>query len=293
MPLRQRILKVTLDMPTGVVVLDQTLDLKIRVHKDALAIQNRASIEVTGLSTKQREYLLSHFTAWIKREVNTGVSEANLIPVKIEAGWGGVNAIPSIIFKGEVALVEPVSGPPNVSVRITAFTHQIDKTQYTTTERPPAKTTYKNYVLWAAKQMGFGDNVDCQTSFDNEEIDNPARSIYTYAGLLIDIQNIYRPAVAAFVDNDRLIVKDMNKIINPNEIANVDLFVGIPSWTEWGVEFTTLFNPDILLAHGANLTSRMNDRLNGIYVLMSLDYDLNSRSRNFYVKAQGSPSANV
>lgn len=291
MALRQRILRVTLDMPSGPVVLNQTLNLRVRIHKDALAIQSRATVEVSGLTTQLRESLLSQFTAWNKRKVEMGQIAINSVDVKIEAGWRDTpDAIPSLVFQGQVALVDLVSGPPTITVRFTCFTSQIDKTAFTTS-RAPAQTTYYGYVAWAAKEMGFGENFICDTSFNDKVIENPARSIFTRAGLLIDIQNIYRPAVAAFVDDGRLIVKDMNRIINPGETANVDSFVGIPSWTEWGVEFTTLFDSNILLAHGARLTSKMNPSINGQYVIMSIEYDLNSRERGFYVKAMGSPPA--
>lgn len=292
MALRGRILRVTLGMPNGHVTLNESLNLRIRIHKDALAMQSRASIEVSGLTTQMRESLLSQFTAWNKRKVEMGQISINAISLVIEAGWrdqAGDQA--SMVFVGQVVLVDLVTGPPNITVRITCFSSQIDKSQFTTS-RAPAKTTYYGYVEWAAREMGLGANFICDTSFNDQEISNPARSIYTRAGLLIDLQNIYRPAVAAFIDDGRLIVKDMNKIINKNEISLIADFVGTPSWTEWGVEFTVLFDSTIRLAHAAQLTSIMNPSLNGLYVVMSIDYDLTSREKAFYVKVAGSPPAN-
>ena len=138
MPLRQRIIKVTIDLPTNGNA-KPNFRCEVRVPKEALAIQSRATIEVVGLSTKQREYILSHFTAWIKREVDTGVSVANVAKSLLKPmGWP--KHYLSIIFKGEVTLVEPVSGPLTHAVRITApLRIKLIKTNCPHQERPPAK----------------------------------------------------------------------------------------------------------------------------------------------------------
>jgi hypothetical protein len=291
MALTTRILKATLSMPGGDVVLDQTLEMKIKISKAALAIQNRATIDVIGLTTSLREQLLSQFTAWKKRQVETGQIQQNWINIKIEAGNDdNTNSEPSVIFKGQVVLCEPSSPPPNIGVRITCYSRQIDRTSFISTPAP-AQTTFANYVAYAAAQMGFDKNFICDTSYNDVVIYNPARSIHVAAALLIDIQNMYRPDVAAFIDDDILIVKDRNKIINPSNVAQVTEFIGTPSWTEWGVDFTTLFNPSIRLAQAAALTSLMNPSLNNTYVIMELEYDMTTRGTAFYVKASGSPPA--
>jgi hypothetical protein len=250
------------------------------------------------LTTTLRETLLSQFTAWNKRLVDTNQAAANYIDVKIEAGRtakttpsGTSPASLSVVFKGQVVLCTPVSSPPSIGVRITCYTRQIDRTTFISA--PAAeKLTFAQYVAWAAAQMGFGTSqFVCDTTYNDVEITNPGRSIMTVSGLLIDIQNQYRPDVAAFVDDDYLIVKDRNKIIDTSVTANLTEFVDIPQWTEWGIEFTALFDPTVRLAHAATVTSKMNPSLNGQYVVMELEYDLASRKDNFYVKANANPPA--
>jgi hypothetical protein len=147
-------------------------------------------------------------------------------------------------------------------------------------------------VQWAGKEMGFSsDNIICDTSYNDVIVGNPGRSMYAHSSLLIDIQDMYKPNVAAFIDDDQLIVKDRDKIINLSEITKVTTFVGIPSWTEWGVEFTTMFVVGIKLATGVKLTSIMNPSLNGEYVAMEIDYSLTSRDKDFYVKVGCNPAA--
>lgn len=293
MSLRKRILTVKLETPTSSVTLDTSINMRIKIHKAALAIQNRAIVDIVGLTGSLREQLLSQFTAFNQRKVTTGQAEQNWMNIEIKAGWVGVNTPnvePSTIFKGQVVICELTSAPPNIGIRITCFTRQIDKSKFVSAPAPD-NLTFKAYVTWAAQQMGFGTNFVCETSFNDVIITNPARSIYVASALLIDIQNMYRPEVAAFIDDDLLIVKDRNKIVNTAHIAKVKEFIGIPTWTEWGVSFATLFDPDIRLAQAVELESVMNPSLNAKYVNLELEYDMATRDTPFYVRASASPPA--
>jgi hypothetical protein len=241
------------------------------------------------MSTEMREGLLSQFTAWNNRLVQTGQAPEPFVKVTIEAGYSERRSENlAVVFKGEVAMVDPSSTPPDIGVKITCFTRQVDKTKWVT-NRTPSSMRFYDLVAWVSDQIGFGSNFVCETSFNDTPIENPARSIQTVAGLIPYIQDLYKPDVAAFIDDDVLIVKDRDKVISREQLVPLDVFVGIPSWTEWGVEFTTIFNPSIRLAGAVNLTSKMNPGVNGNYVLTSLEYDLNSRDRAFYVKGFGSP----
>lgn len=289
--LKQRILKATFETPDGVeVVLDQSLDIRFGIRKAALALQNRATITVFGMSQSLREQLLSQFTAWNKRQVENNMREQKWINVTLEAGYvsdDGVE-ITAVVFKGQVVLVNLISAPPDIGVSIQCYSRQIDKTTFVSSPAP-VNTTLLEYVTWAADQMGLGKDFECDTSYNDQAITNPSSGSIVVAALVIDIQNARRPDVAAFIDDNYLYVKDRNKLVNPSEIAPVTEFVGIPMWTEWGVEFECLFDTAIRLGHGVDLTSKLNPSINGQYVLVSLDYDLTSRDVPFYVRAQGAP----
>lgn len=291
MTMKQRILRVTFTLPSGPVVLTEGLRMNVRIHKAALAIQNKALIEVYGMDTQMRESLLSQFTAWNKRKVEQNAQSPHWIPVIVEAGYRTYNSEnTSLVFKGEVALVEPGAPPPNMSVRITAYTNQINKTKFIT-QPALASATLAEYVQWCSDAMGLTSKPVIDTSYNNQVITNPSVSTHIAAALVIDIQNAYRQDVVAYIDDGVLIVKDAAKAINVSQISDVRTFVGTPSWTEWGVEFLTMFDPTIRLGQAANLTSVMNPSVNGNYVLTELDYDLSSRDRAFYVRGSGSPPA--
>ncbi len=292
MPLTKRILRATITLPQGEVVLDQTVNLKARISKAALAIQSRATVEVTNLSASLRTQLLSQFTLWHKRKVDSNKESQDWVSIKIEAGYetDGSEST-SVVFVGEIVFCELVSPPPNATVRITCYTRQVDKTTFLSSQAP-ARTTFLEYVKWAAEQMGLGDSVDCQTSFNDKIIENPSQSMHVVGSLLISIQDMYKPAVAAFIDDQKLIVRDVNKIVNPAEVVTVKNFIGMPSWTEWGASFTTLFDQTIRLASGVRMESQMNPSLNDSdFVITDMDYDLTSRDMPFYVSARCSPAA--
>lgn len=290
MSIKKRIIRLTFETPSGQVVITQDLKMFVRVNKAALAIQNRATMEIFGLDTQLRQRLTSQLTAWKKRLTEQGDINPIWIPVSIVAGYADDDGDHStLIFKGECVLCEPSSPPPNISIKITAYTNQLNKASFIT-DPAPAELTFKEYVIWASQQMGLGDNPVCDTSYNESIITNPSRSTHVASALLIDIQNAYRMDVAAYVDDGRLIVKDVAKIVNPSEIAFLDVFVGAPpSWNEWGIQFQTMFNPEVRLGQAVDITSIMNPSTNGQYVVTELDYDLSSRDRQFYVKGSGAP----
>jgi hypothetical protein len=291
MPLGQRILQVTIDVPNGQsVTLDQELDLHVSISKNALAIQNKCDITVFNLTQSLRTGLFSQFTAWNKRQVETGGLQPSYSNVTVLAGYkNGGNSNTSVVFKGQVVQVDPVGAPPDLGAQITCYEHQVSKAAWTT-GFAPTNGTFKEYVLWAGKQMGVS-RVVCETSYDNTPSGNFFAATHQVSELLIDIQSAYRPNVAAFIDNDVLIVMDVNKVVSERGSVTIDEFVGAPMWTEYGVQFKTLFDPNIVLACAANLNSKINPALNNSYIISTLSYALSSRDTEFYVTASGSPPA--
>lgn len=294
MPLGKRVLRVTLNMPQGDVTLDETLDMHIKIQKAAIAQQQQCEVVVANLTTSLRTSLITQFTAWNKRNVENGqpnATQQSYIGVTVQAGYNIPGQAASIItiFAGQVVLAGPVGELPNMAVKITAYSQQISKVQWIT-QVPPGQMTFKAYAAWVAAQMGV--NLVCQTSYDNVVVTNPGASVHTVGDLLIDIQNYYRPNVAAYIDNNTLFVKDVNAVITTAGQVTVDEFINMPLWDEWGCEFECLFNPQLILSCAATLVSTMNPLLNGIgYVIYALTYDLTSRDTAFNMKANGAPPA--
>ncbi|KWE57500.1 hypothetical protein [Burkholderia sp. MSMB2157WGS] len=290
MALGSRILKVTFSLQNGDVVLDETIEMRVRIRKLALAIQSKCSIDVMNLSGTLRETLLSQFTQWRYRNVVAGLADPNYVNVKVEAGYRSVDRdLATTIFEGQVVTATPISGPPTIGIRLDCFSRQIDKTAFVT-EPAPASGTFKSYVEWAGRQMGVEQTI-CDTSYNNKVLNNQFATANTVSSLIIQIQDAFKPAVVAFVDNNKLIVRDLNKAINLSKIANVTEFIGTPMWNDWGVEFNCLMNTEISLVNAASITSKLNPSLRGTYVVSGIEYDLTSRDTPFYMKVSGLPPA--
>lgn len=292
MALKKRLIRVKLTLPSGEVTWDESLMLKVHVRKMALGIQSMATIDVGGLSQDSRQALLTQFSAYAKRQREAGDTGDmnNFVPVEITAGYlDGANELLAPIFSGQIALCEPLSAPPNVVIRVTAYTQQITKGQNLATA--PDQVTFKQYAEWCAQQMGL--RAEIHTSIDNTIVNNPGRTSYKVDALLPDLQrNFDRYNIAAYVDDGTLYVMDIGDVAKASETTNIKEFVGMPVWTEWGIEFKVMFNSNVKLGHAVTLESILNPTVNGIgFVVVMLEYDLASRDNQFTISVQASPSA--
>jgi hypothetical protein len=296
MPIKKRKITVTLNFDKAgknKVVLSEMLNMHVRIEKNVLALQNTATVEVSNIGEDLRVALLSQFTAYQKRQASAGQTALDWIGVVIEAGYytaDGKGAQTAVIYRGEVVQCDLVSPPPTITVRITAYTRQQDKTKFVQ-DPAPYKTTFSNYIKWAAGQMGLGSSYKLDSVHAGDIVTNPARSRYTASSLVWDIQDYYKPDVAAYIDDDFLYVIDRNKVVNPKNVTEIDTFIGTPNWTEWGVDFKSMFDLTVKIAGAVKLKSSLNPGLNNNYVITRLDYELASRDTPFYVRVIGSPPA--
>ncbi|MEX3933145.1 hypothetical protein AB4Y32_15315 [Paraburkholderia phymatum] len=293
MALSERKLKVTFHMPGGDVVLDESLSMKVHVIKDCMSSQNEAVIEVANLTASLRQQLLSQFTAFNRRKTAEGQIAPVYLDMEIAAGYVSANgeSTVSTIYHGQVVECDLVAPPPNVTVRIKCYTHQIDKVTQID-QPPPYSMTFKELAIWAGGVMGFDtDHVRCNTSKDDQIVQNAARSNVVAGDLPLYLEQYYYPDIAAYIDDNFLIVKDRYAILNPSDTVSLSEFIGVPCWNEWGVDFTVLCDPTIKLAQAANITSLLNPSLNGKYVMMQIVYELHSRDTPFYCHVSACPPA--
>lgn len=238
-----------------------------------------------------REDLLSTFTAWNKRRVETTPIVARgqnpYVNVTVEAGYSSAGSIAtSKVFVGQVVEVKPGRMPPDLSVQIECFTRQLDKTTRRTNP-PPENSTFREYAQWVADQTN--SPLICETSFNDSRNWNHSSATQWVYNLIIDLQDMYKPDIVAFYENGTLIVRDKDKVVSIADKVTVSEFIGTPMYTEYGMQFKALFDPRITLVSAVKLNSKMNPSLNGDYVLQTVEYELASREANFYVTGFGSP----
>jgi hypothetical protein len=312
MSLATRLLKVTFTFPDGSsFVVDQTMNVRAHIEKNALATQNRADIEITNLNSDRRGQLMTKFTQWRNNQAQRGGTSAGstpgaylgLVQVRVEAGYGFTGAPPiTTIFVGEVAICDIVDVPPNVTIRATCYTRQCDLSKRITTP-PDTNMTYKEYAIWVVNQMNSlllpGQNqialkwgLDDHPEIANAQAANFGLPI-SVGGLIWDLQNYWMPDVAVWVDDEVMYVYAKGEALSTGQVTTVDKFVGVPAWNEWGVDGQCLFLPSLKLVTAVQLQSSMNPTVNaGEYVIMGLTYTLASRDEPFYVRFRAMPPAN-
>jgi hypothetical protein len=313
--LANRLLQVSFQLPFGgsePIVLDQNLHLRVTIDKQALTVQNRAIIEVANLTTSLRQMLISQFSAYKARLINENrdIPNRDWIDVTVAAGysppkydtsslhsgqppnaanWGPLPP-PVTVFKGQVSATHLISTPPNITTRIICYTRQVDRTTWPS-DPFPDNTTYCQYIKSLAGQMGL--NYRFYSDKGDHIIENIGASSYTFSEIISLTERLFKFEASMWIDDDMLIVKDNDAILDPDEVADITEFIGIPSWNEYGVEFVTLFNPQLRLGHGVRLHSQMNPGVNSIYGVTALEYDLTSREGPFYVKGVANPVAST
>ncbi|MDR5757649.1 baseplate hub protein [Caballeronia sp. LZ035] len=294
------------DANSGTVILDESFNMNVRIKKAALAYQNVAHIQVTNLPQHLREQLLTNFNQYRSGQLENFGTRQPLARVWIAAGYEydpgtvGKTSGASTIFVGEVSGCSLIEGPPNITVEITARTHQSDKSRYVAATDPktgadnaaPTVTTFRQFALWGGKQLGFDEaHIKFSSSYGDYILQNPGTSIVMLSAIVPALQDRYWGKVAAFIDDDFLYVMDMRSVINKTDLITLNEFIGVPCWTEVGVEGVVFMNTEIRLAHGAKFLSSQNPSLNGTYVIMELEYMLTTRQTPFYVKVSGYPPA--
>jgi hypothetical protein len=158
------------------------------------------------------------------------------------------------------------------------------------TEPTPPDLTFRQFVEWAGRQMKVSRTI-CETSQDDAMTGNIAGSTHTVGNLLVDIQNAYNPNIVAYIDNNVLIVRDIDRVVDVSGHVTVNEFIGTPMWTQWGVEFQTLFDQTLGLTCAVKLNSKMNPSLNHEFIVVNIDYVLSSRDTPFYIKVYACPPA--
>lgn len=292
MPLPLRVLKATLKLPNNQdVILDESLEMNVKISKNCIRQMATAEIEVFNLTTTQRTNLLSQFTEWNARLVQTGAggTETAYLNCFITAGYntnGGAGI--STLFTGQIVRAQLSSSPPNQGVKIFCAARQVDRTKDSVI--PPSSATFKEYVAWAANVMGV--RYECQTSYDNQRVSNAFAAISDVIQLIWELAAMFAPHVVAYFDNNVLYVRDINKSLEPGQITPITEFIGAPSLSSFGATFTTLLDTRVRLGGLVHLQSKMNPVLaNGKpFLVFKMDYSLSSRSNDFYQQVEAYPS---
>ncbi|MDR1349688.1 MAG: hypothetical protein LBJ59_02695 [Zoogloeaceae bacterium] len=232
--------------------------------KFANPLQNECALTIDNLARETRDYLL------------TTVSPFNGKPgrklLTLEAGresWGTF-----AIFSGDITNAT-ITQPPDIGMTLKARTGAASKGVLLARAHPT--TTLSAIAKGIAKDLNL--------ALVFEAADKNIRN-YSFSGAAL--QQVERlseaGSVNAFVDDDRLVVKNRDEPLqHTTHVLSEDSgMIGVPEITERGVKVTLLLTPGVRLGGRLTLSSRMNPALAGDYVIYKLEFNISSRDTPFY-----------
>lgn len=231
--------------------------------KFANPTQNDCTVTISGLSTQVRDSLIS-------------TTETDTRKLIVEAGR--ISTGLHRIFTGDITAGEP-SSPPDVDVVLKSKTGNAWNDKVTVVNGTPMQK-----LSTIARRISD----DLKISLDFQATDKNIAN-YSFSGASNKQINRLQDAgqVQAYVDDDRLIVKDLRTAIKGRvRLLSLDTgMVGIPKRTEQGVEVTYLIDGPSDLGGVLELNSLFNKPLNGKYTINQLKFDITSHEDAFYYQA--------
>lgn len=276
------------DNGKNVVEYDEDFAITFSVSKNVFSTQNYAKLEIKNVRRDARANMMTRFNQFSQR-----TQETPFLPINISAGR--VSYGPSLVYTGNVIKCG-ISSPPDIGLVMDLATNQIDKTKWVQYwPKPPV--TYQSLCQWAAGVLGLTPEISLPANLANAPVTNfLGGNMITLEALPIYIQRYYPDQVVAFIDDNALVVMAIGSVVASRGTVEVGYgtanpFIGIPEWTEFGIQGKILFIPDLKLGCAVNATSVMNPSINGSYVVGKIDYELASRDTPFYATFTAYPRA--
>jgi hypothetical protein len=281
----QRVLKVTLGFAEGVTITyDERFAIRMTCDKHILSSYNRASIEIMNLNKNRRSEMLTEFNQFLERKLKTP-----FVSVLVQMGRRGDNQLKQV-YKGFI-LNCTMSTSPDILLSLQCGTDLVDRATFPT-GMPPMPIRYKALCEWCAGKMGKVLDIN------DLSIDSVITNFYpqsSVAALPVMLQRLYPDKVAAFIDDDFLIVKDIYAVAAsppPIEVNRDTGLIGTPTWNPFGITGTVLADLPIRLGKGVSVTSTVNTTINGApMVVTKISYELTSRDNPWYLHFSASPAA--
>ncbi len=281
MEINNRLLEVTFGSAGGKAhTYDQNFNIRIRISKDILGVNNKATIDIINASEADRNFFLSGFHMWRARKFATP-----FLPIEVRIGRSRKNNMRRV-FLGAVISASSTM-PPDIISSLDCATSQnarVDLTAY----GMPYKSPLKVLCQWCADQL--------QVKLVYAATGNPTsispQRLMSIASLPAELNRMFSDKLAIHLDDGELIVRDINMAM---EYPQIDVnratgLVGMPTFYEFGVAFTTMADLPIRLGGSVKLESKMNPSVDGEYVVTSINYELETRSNNWYAYYKASPT---
>lgn len=245
----------------------QYTDIAITVSgtKYANSAQNECEVKLTNLDKATRDYLLT-----VTSPFNRNRTRKQL---RVEAGR--VSTGYTLVYQGDIVSAVGAQ-PPDIALTLRAATCDFFKGDIVARSMPGV-APMSNIAGRISQDLGLSLNFQAQ----QKQIAN-----FSHSGA--SLKQVDRLGdmgrVNAFVDDGALIVKDWNiPLTGPVREVNLDTgMIGIPEFTQFGVQVKMLFDTRTKLGGGLRIKSKLNPAANGLYAISKLGFELANRDTPFY-----------
>lgn len=255
---------------SGAVKWYEGLRVKASGTKYADPLQNDCTVTISGLNRQTRDYLLTE----------TSPFNNNRTPKRIIVEVGRVSTGVFQLFIGDIVSSEP-SSPPDLDLTIKAKTQNAQAGNIVS-KAGPSSARLSDLSRQVANDLGLTLEFDAQ----DKNIGN-----YQHTGAALkQVEKLSAAGgVVAYIDNDKLIVKDsLRPLTNRVRVLNQDSgMVGVPKITEKGISVQFLIDPETTLGGALRIQSKINPAANGDYVINQLKFEVTTHDTPFFYTALG------
>lgn len=242
--------------------------VKVTGTKYANPTQNDCTVVISGLKKDTRNYILSE----------TSPFNQNPTPKRLIVEVGRVSTGLFRLFVGDIVSAEPGS-PPDLDLTIKAKTSN-SQSGNVISAGSGSSSKFSAIAAQVAKDLGL--------TLDFQAQDKNVANYYHTGAALKQVGKLQEMGgVSAYIDDDRLVVKDVSaplsgrvRILNKNSGM-----VGIPKRNEKGVKVQFLIDPDTVLGGALRIDSKIDPAVNGDYVITQLAFDAQSHETPFFYTA--------
>lgn len=267
-----RLVQVTLDIGGQRRTLSPEMAVQFSVTKTANPLMNEATIKIANLAKAERDYILTNTTPYNRFRTRKRVILA----------VGRVSTGLTQLYSGEIMSCGIVQ-PPDIWIELKAKTGAFFNGQVGAVSMP-ASTKLSDIAGGLAKSLGTGLRFEA----DDKSVAN-----YAHSGPMgKQVQKISETGnVDAYIDDDVLVVK--NRSIGLRG-TNVDIsestgMIGIPQWTDQGLQVKMLLNPAVRVGSRMTVKSVLNPASNGTYTIYKATYEGANRDTPWYITAETAP----
>lgn len=264
MPIDPRIVRVGVEISGGIRWYEG-VQISAQGTKYANPMQNEATVKITNMTQQARDFILTETSPF-----NRNRRRKKLI---IEAGR--VSTGYHRLFVGDIVSAT-ISQPPDIILTMTAKTGQFDKGVI-------VGQSYAGQASSLTIAQGVADSMGLKLIHEA-----PPKNIANYNFTGATVKQVDRLGemgdVNAYIDDDKLIVKERNKPLkNSDHVLSVDNgMVGIPEITDQGVKVTMMLTPSVKLGGGITIKSKLNPAASGAFTIYKLMFDVSNRDIPFY-----------